>query len=395
MSGQHTSDVLVIGGGIAGYACAIANSRLGLHTTVIEQAAGAGGDVFGFVLWPRASRVLRWLGVAEQAQADGAVLESMLWKVLQRPRVSFDVGRAVAPEGHFLGIRPSRLVAVLREAAVSAGATLVTCDPSWQLTGKAGGWQVDGRTAQGPFTARAPLLVGADGPRSQIRDHLGLKARAWQPRGQVIISGIGGGLPFREARQLLGPGVSWGCASLGAEHSWLYAVAQQKDVTDPMGMVREYCLHDEECAAAYEGLSRVVTVRPAGMRVPRWSTDGALVLGDAAHATLPQLGFGVSLTLEDVPLAAEVLHESLRSGDLSAARLAQFRTRREAQARYLQRISESWARLSSDTSPRLHLVRDASLRRTVRQPAVLTSVYRDIATSRIPALPARVRTGLV
>jgi 2-polyprenyl-6-methoxyphenol hydroxylase-like FAD-dependent oxidoreductase len=67
------------------------------------------------------------------------------------------------------------------------------------------------------------------------------------------------------------------------------------------------------------------------VRMPRWHAPGAVVLGDAAHATSPQLGQGANLALVD----AMVLADSLEGRDLAGG-LAHYSRARRTQLRYYQ-----------------------------------------------------------
>src|SRR5271154_4738604 len=55
----------IIGGGIGGGAAAAALHKLGILATVYEQAPRLGEVGAGMVLWPNATRVLRYLGLLE------------------------------------------------------------------------------------------------------------------------------------------------------------------------------------------------------------------------------------------------------------------------------------------------------------------------------------------
>jgi 2-polyprenyl-6-methoxyphenol hydroxylase-like FAD-dependent oxidoreductase len=63
-------------------------------------------------------------------------------------------------------------------------------------------------------------------------------------------------------------------------------------------------------------------------RLPRWYSDGALLIGDAAHAMSPVGGVGINLAVADAVAAARILAGPLRSGRVSTRQLARVQMRR-------------------------------------------------------------------
>ena len=77
----------------------------------------------------------------------------------------------------------------------------------------------------------------------------------------------------------------------------------------------------------------------AEVRMERFHTKRAVVIGDAAHAVNPQLGMGANLALIDAVVLANCLKD-LRTDDIPAA-LARYQRLREPQVRYYQRASRA------------------------------------------------------
>jgi 2-polyprenyl-6-methoxyphenol hydroxylase-like FAD-dependent oxidoreductase len=64
-------------------------------------------------------------------------------------------------------------------------------------------------------------------------------------------------------------------------------------------------------------------------RLRRWSTDGLLLIGDAAHAMSPVGGVGINLAVADAVATARLLGPSLRSsGSVTPAELRRVQARR-------------------------------------------------------------------
>ncbi|MBO8202321.1 FAD-dependent monooxygenase [Streptomyces smyrnaeus] len=384
-------DITIVGGGLAGLSTGIALAESGIDTAIVESRRKAKADIFGFLLWPPGTRSLRWLGALPEALRHGAELESLTWFVVGQERTRLRVDLTELGAGTFLGILPSRLESVLRDTALRAGVRILDSVDEWTLSRERATWTMRLRRPEGPLTLRTPLLIGADGSGSRLRGELGLSSSRRQPRGQVIVTGVGGPLPARESRQALSASGSGGCVSLGDKDSWLYTVAQESEAGDPDHALRQYAAVDPANAPAYDQLQRAVVVRPWTITVPRWATDGAVLMGDAAHGMLPHLGLGGSLTLEDVPLLREVAEEAVRSGDFCAARLSAFQQRRQPRTAYAQRISDQWARVLCGSAPGARTARDLAMRRMARNMELAETFYRELASPSVPSLGTRMR----
>lgn len=379
-------DVVVIGGGVGGTAASIELARSGLTTVVVESRVSMGRDHWGFVLWPFGTRVLRWLDVFDQVTRSACLLERFRWfsstgKELASARVD--------EHGVFVGVQPSVVEGALVDRARQVGTEyLVGC--RWTHVGLIDGRRVvdveDGSGDRVRYAAR--VVVGADGPGSKLRSAMGLRSRRWRPPGQAIVTGLGPPAGSAASEQTMGPGWSIGKVDLGEDCSWTYAVVRGAgDGTGPIGgrpgpegmagPVREWM------AAVPE--ARVV--RPWSVRVPAWTAEGVVLMGDAAHGLLPHLGLGGSLTLAEVPALTEVVRRAVVTGDNRAARLAEFQRRVGPKVRYARRICELFG--LATTARGMGWARDANLARLQRKDRSLSNFLDELAGPGIPALPIR------
>jgi 2-octaprenyl-6-methoxyphenol hydroxylase len=228
------SDVVIIGGGLGGLAAALALAREDIRVTVLEAGARRPVDHFGYTLWPPGTRVLEWLGLLDEVAAEGCRLQTLRW-YNQAGREWASLQLAPLGElGRFVGVRPSRVVAALRAATERAGVRLIDRAGDWKLERTRPGWTV---RLKGE-ALRCEVVIGSDGPRSRVRECMGVPNFRWLPPRQRLITGIGGALGPPESRQAMGTGWSGGCVSLGSGGSWLYAIVNG-DGTGP----------DDACAA--------------------------------------------------------------------------------------------------------------------------------------------------
>lgn len=156
------TDVLVIGGGPAGLAAAIALRQHGVDVTVVEARPANIDKACGEGLMPEALTALERLGVWIDTR-DGVPFRGIHFEDV-KTRVE-----AVFPSRPGVGVRRLRLHERLRARAEEAGAHLL-----WETRCQLAGPQsalVNGEEI------RFRVLVGADGQASQVRTWAGLDAR--------------------------------------------------------------------------------------------------------------------------------------------------------------------------------------------------------------------------
>jgi len=157
----HEPDVLVVGGGPAGLAAAIAASQRGFRVTVADGGKPPVTKACGEGLLPDALKALSDLGV-ELRTNDGCAFRGIRFED-DRASVS-----ASFPDGHGVGVRREILHQRMIERAVDCGVCLLWNTP---VTG----FCEDGVVAGGN-KIRSQWVIGADGSRSRVRRWSGLEA---------------------------------------------------------------------------------------------------------------------------------------------------------------------------------------------------------------------------
>jgi salicylate hydroxylase len=299
---------VVVGGGVAGSASAIALARIGAEVVVYEAYEDPAGLVGSYVsLAVNGLRALAALGCLEQVQQAGfPVARQLMWS--GRGKLLGDVARGRRPEDPMLSVTLMRadLVTALREEALRCGARIIT------------GQRVAGGTARADLYAGADLVVGADGIWSETR-HL-LDPAAPRPRyaGLYSVSGTSDGAGLIQGRWR--PGFNWIFARRGVfiflpapdgSVWWTAQVAAHEPPPDPAaisGADLEVLFRTEEGAAAI--LAAATRIRAANLGyvlapVARRHDGRTVLTGDAAHPV--GAGQGASMALEDaVALAREL-----------------------------------------------------------------------------------------
>jgi salicylate hydroxylase len=316
--------VVIAGAGVAGSASAIALARDGAEVTVYEAHADPAGQVGSFLsLAVNGLRGLAALGCLAEVQSAGfPVPRQRMWAGNGKLLGDVPRGRRSGDPLHGVTLMRGDLVTVLRDAAIRAGARIVT---GQRLTARG--------LRQAAGAAGADLIVGADGIWSAAR--LALDPAAPLPRyaGLYSISGISAG-PDGER-----PG-AWNMI-LGRRGAFIYLPAPdgtiwwsaQVAAARPPGDLA--AVGPAELAATFRREQRAVailretrTVHSATQHhvlapVRRWHGGDLVLVGDAAHPA--GAGQGASMAIED---AVELAAQLRRAGPVAAALAGYERARR-------------------------------------------------------------------
>ena len=299
--------MLVVGAGIAGLATARALARAGCSPQVIEREPGWPDAGTGIYLPGNASRALRALGLeAEVAERAVEIPRQRFLDHHGRLLADVDVGRLWTGVGPCLAVHRAALHDVLRKGAddtpIRAGVTL---DRFAQRDGKVHAELSDGARSE------YDLLVGADGIHSTVR-RLAFGNAPARPLGQM-------------AWRLVAPcppQVTTWWVMLGRRAAFLIV---------PIGQGRAYCYCDTDADSgadrAPERLSELLTgfAEPATtileshgdvhvsaleeVVLDSWVQGRVVLVGDAAHATSPNMAQGAAMALEDALVLAQCLAE--------------------------------------------------------------------------------------
>ncbi|MFD9982336.1 FAD-dependent oxidoreductase [Streptomyces massasporeus] len=317
--------LLVIGGGAAGTAAALALHKAGFDVTVYEAHPDAAEDIGAFLtLASNGMRALAQIDAAPAVTALGFPLTGM--RMLDgsgTERVARPLGEADDPVLRHRCLRRGALNTALQaEAArrgipVRHGARLVSVDE--------GPDSVTAHFADGG-TATGDLLIGADGVNSTVRRTIAPTAR---PRyaGERVYYGRTTDAPRSGATGVItfirGASVAFGhTTSPKGETYWFARVAgdaltleeiargtaaRDRDLLVPLLREDATPAAGIVAATADDILVTDATELPRGMP---WRSSRCLLVGDAAHAASPATGQGASMALEDAVVLAKALRDA-------------------------------------------------------------------------------------
>ncbi|MEQ8292022.1 MAG: FAD-dependent monooxygenase [Roseovarius sp.] len=327
--------IVVVGGGIGGLAAARALALRGAEVTVFEQAEAIREVGAGLQVSPNGFRVIDALGLAEALRAVSVQGRAVRLKDYRGGEVlRLDLGGLESAEYHF--VHRADLIDVLAAGAREAGVKIRLLQHAERVSP---GERPSVALARG-VDVEADLVVGADGLHSVVRRALNgtvapffTRQVAWRAvvpntegRGPEVHVHMG---PHRHVVSYpLRDGAALNLVAVQERAEWQEESWSQRD--DPEALRAAFADFGPEVR---EMLGRVESVHLWGLfRHPvarAWHGDGTVLLGDAAHPTLPFMAQGASMALED----AWVLAEALAGPGALADRLADYQARREGRVR--------------------------------------------------------------
>jgi len=324
MSG--TRKVLVIGGGIAGPAAAMALQKAGIEAVVYEaHAATADGTGAFLTLATNGVNALRTLGADEPATAAGfATTANTMWSGTGKRLGTAAVSMTLADGTTGYTLKRAELYKALHDQAagrgirIEHGKRLVAAEPT---RGGVRAKFADGTDAVGD------ILVGCDGIHSTVRPGIDPNAPAPSYAGLINLGGYARGVRMGADpgtyHMIFGKRAFFGYAVAPDGEVWWFANVPEPaepargsltSISTRQWQQRLTGLFAGDAGPATELIQATghdLAASPVHTmpRLPTWHTDRMIIIGDAAHAPSPTSGQGASLAIEDAVLLAKCLRD--------------------------------------------------------------------------------------
>ncbi len=353
------TDVMIVGGGPAGLATALAARRKGLQATVADCAQPPIDKACGEGLLPDGLAILESLGVRLNA-GDAFPFTGIRF---------LEAGRSVEasfPAGPALGVRRTTLHLRMVEVAAQAGVRLL-----WGAAVNA--FRPDGMTV-GDTLVRARWIVGGDGGQSRIRAWAGLEATTRLRRRYGFRRHYRTGAWTDRMEVYWADGLQVYMTPVRADEACVVAISD-----NPHLRLEEALQRTPDIAARLCHAEIVTTERgsvSASCRLRRVARGNIALVGDASGSVDAITGAGLTLAFRQ----ALALADALATGDL---------TRYEAAHRRILRRAEWMADLLLWMGRRRRLRRPA-LHLLAGHPAVFSKLLaRHVGGTALPAGPLK------
>ena len=397
-------DIGIVGAGFAGTAAALFLAERGHRVTLYEEAAKPEPVGAGILMQPSGLSVLSDLGLLDGALARGSRVESLLCRTPSgRPVLDLSY-RDLAPAWFGLGMHRGALFELLHEPLSARGVTVITGASVRSSRLVSGG--IRAILQDGTEPSQHQLLVVADGARSALRGRVqGARATPY-PWGALWFVGRDPDRVFSGRLQQVADGTTtllgFLPCGLGPTRAgdvplvslfWSLPVAQLTRRNFELAPWKARVLELEPRARSLleqiEHARQLLPARYFDVQLPRFHGERLVFIGDAAHATSPQLGQGTNLALEDARALASCVSGSRELAD----GLARFDAERRRHVSYYQLASWGLTPFFQSDFSMLGPVRDALLGPLCRFPPSRRLMLQTLAGVQRGFLGRTVRLG--
>lgn len=346
--------IIILGGGIAGLTTAIALQKIGIEALVYEAAPEIKAAGAGLVLAANAMQAFQKLGIAQAVMAEGRLLDAFIIKD-EKGRTITQTNTLATSERYGADnftIHRASLHRVLMSFLNPA--TIQTNKRCLRVESK--GNKVCLHFSDGS-RAQADYLLAADGIHSVVRQALlpGARPRyAGYTCWRAVLDNPAG--DWRQTSETWGPRGRFGIAPMAhGQLYWFACIRARENDRRLQQFTRQDLLdlfgHYHDPIPGIIGHTKtedllwndIADLAP----LPHYAFGPILLLGDAAHATTPNLGQGACQAIEDAVILADEIKKAATLPEAFRA----FEKRRLARTHYVIRQSRLAGRIAQVQNP--------------------------------------------
>ncbi|WP_452224392.1 FAD-dependent monooxygenase [Lacinutrix chionoecetis] len=352
----------IIGAGIGGLATALVFEKLNIDYQLFEKAAGPNAVGAGIWLAPNALQVLEFANVLDQVTQAGNIINRI---TLTNAKLQSLADSSQLPAKEKYGFST---VAIHRGTLQSV---LINALPKhkihWNKAFQSFQENKDSVTvtfADGSQTT-SQYLLAADGINSQVRNQLFPESQI-RYSGQTCWRGVMQKplpLAYKERGiEMWGKGIRFGLSQLSeTETSWFAVKKSKAFKTDDKTILKEklHKLYNNFHPLVHELIENtdinnilrndITDLKP----ISHWQKGNICLLGDAAHATTPNMGQGGAQAIEDAYYLGKLIDKYPERNNFKA-----FEKKRYKRVKSI--VNQSWR-----TGKIAHLTTGATLRNTI------------------------------
>lgn len=306
--------ITIIGAGIGGLTTALTLKQKGINVTIFESSAAIKPIGAGIIIANNAMQVFKKLGIQKKIEAAGNRISVMKITDAQLKNISvvdlaeyekkYDVCNIAIHRGELQSILASEIG--YQNIQLSKRLSKIEKAELFKLTFEDGS------------TVSSKVVIGADGIRSVVRSQL-FEENTLRDAKQICWRGICDiQLPEHyhiELNEAWGKGKRFGFVKISDQKVYWYALANSKNINreavDLSETFREFHADILNIISSTSKdriiMGDVLDLKP----IDRWQSENVCLIGDAAHATTPNLGQGACQAIEDAYILGKLLDDGL------------------------------------------------------------------------------------
>ena len=298
--------VIIVGGGLTGLTTALSLEKLGISYHVYERFPYLAEVGAGIWLAPNAQRVLDWIGIGDEVRSAGKMIAevSIANRHMHSIRPSID-GTFHTDSSQLVAIHRARLQEILYNHVPDSKKSLGNTFQQFREGAESIRVRFANQEVEGTH------LVGADGLLSKVREQL-FPDRPLRYSGQTCWRGVAQMTlpePWTDAAmEAWGYRRRFGFTPIAANEVYWFAVQDSiAGESDPPGEVIGFLR--QKFADFGEPVHQLLQATPGSKifrgdlydlkRLETWHKGSVCLLGDAGHATTPNMGQGAAQGMED------------------------------------------------------------------------------------------------
>jgi len=337
--------IAIIGGGIGGLTTALALQKTNVDVTIYESAPEIKPVGAGIIMANNAMQVFDKLGIRQKIEQAGHKISTIKITDPQLKTLSeVQLNKFERKYGvHNIAIHRGDLQMILAEEIGFENIKLskrlskiVQVNYGYQLTFEDG------------TIANAEAVIGADGIKSIVRHqilNIG-KLRSTQQKCWRGVSEFDWTTKYsHQAYEAWGKGRRFGFVRINDQKVYWYAVVNENLVKNPDNLEELFAEFNPEVPRMISEtpkekifVSDIIDLEP----IFQWQKDRICLIGDAAHATTPNMGQGACQAIEDAYLLGKLFSEGKSVDEV----FAQYEKLRMKKAHYIVNTSSTIGKVS-------------------------------------------------
>jgi 2-polyprenyl-6-methoxyphenol hydroxylase-like FAD-dependent oxidoreductase len=301
--------IIIVGAGIGGLTTALALLQKGFDVDIYEAASEIKSVGAGIVMANNAMQVFEQLGVREQIEKAGCkisnikITDESLHTIQSSSLITFEKKYGV----YNVAIHRAALQTILADAIgrdkIHLGKRLLRIEKRTDYT----------LYFEDDTMVHAPILIGADGIKSVVRKQIfgsgeirDTKQRCWRGLTEVVDMEQ----YHHDAYEAWGEGKRFGFVKVSANKVYWYAVVNDSMLQTESNIHTLFADFHPDIRKMINStpehqfiFSDIIDLKP----LFEWQKDKVCLLGDAVHATTPNMGQGACQAVEDAYVLANLL----------------------------------------------------------------------------------------